>query len=281
MYFSTMAEHNELGKRGEQLAIDFLVENGYTILEKNFRFLKAEVDIIAKKENTIVAVEVKTRRSNFFGNPQDFVNPKKIKLLVSAMDFFVTEKDLEVPPERRAAEEEPTPVKEEAEEPEVVEEPKKQIRTEKFKGFKKKTTSQNDNKTFKNKNAFRRKKSDDETKGTSKTTQPKDPNYMTVLSKVQESFLEKVLPDDKKSDMIESNQMYMKNWSVNMYIDTTEDIVETFEDKEYKFQKNRILGSRYFQNMVREKYTAKFGDVNVSFNWNRNYPDSYTIRVRG
>ncbi len=96
MYFSTMAEHNELGKRGEQLAIDFLVENGYTILEKNFRFLKAEVDIIAKKENTIVAVEVKTRRSNFFGNPQDFVNPKKIKLLVSAMDFFVTEKDLEV-----------------------------------------------------------------------------------------------------------------------------------------------------------------------------------------
>lgn len=96
MYFSTMAEHNELGKRGEQLAIDFLVENGYTILEKNFRFLKAEVDIIAKKENTIIAVEVKTRRSNFFGNPQDFVNPKKIKLLVSAMDFFVTEKDLEV-----------------------------------------------------------------------------------------------------------------------------------------------------------------------------------------
>lgn len=96
MYFSTMAEHNELGKRGEQLAIDFLVENGYTILEKNFRFLKAEVDIIAEKENTIVAVEVKTRRSNFFGNPQDFVNPKKIKLLVSAMDFFVTEKDLEV-----------------------------------------------------------------------------------------------------------------------------------------------------------------------------------------
>lgn len=96
MYFSIMAEHNELGKRGEQLAIDFLVENGYTILEKNFRFLKAEVDIIAEKENTIVAVEVKTRRSNFFGNPQDFVNPKKIKLLVSAMDFFVTEKDLEV-----------------------------------------------------------------------------------------------------------------------------------------------------------------------------------------
>lgn len=90
-----MAKHNELGIKGEQLAIDFLIQNKYVILEKNFRYLKAEVDIIAKKENTLVAVEVKTRTSNFFGNPQEFVNSKKIKLLLSAMNYYVVEKNID------------------------------------------------------------------------------------------------------------------------------------------------------------------------------------------
>ncbi len=91
-----MAIHNELGKKGEQLAVDYLLEKGYKILEKNYRYLKAEVDIIAQKENTLAVVEVKTRSSDVFGNPQDFVNPKKIKLLVSAINAYVTSKDLEV-----------------------------------------------------------------------------------------------------------------------------------------------------------------------------------------
>ena len=73
----------------------------------------------------------------------------------------------------------------------------------------------------------------------------------------------------------------MVNWTTPVYINTSEDIVETFADKEYKFQKNRILGSRYFQNMVKELYLTKFGNVNLSFNWNKKYPDSYTIRVMG
>ena len=46
-----MAQHNELGKKGEQLAVDFLLNNGYDIVERNYRFDKAEVDIIAQKEN--------------------------------------------------------------------------------------------------------------------------------------------------------------------------------------------------------------------------------------
>jgi putative endonuclease len=61
-----MAAHNELGKKGEQLAIDFLIKNEYKILEKNYRYLKAEVDIIAQKENTLVVVEVKTRSTDYF-----------------------------------------------------------------------------------------------------------------------------------------------------------------------------------------------------------------------
>ena len=91
-----MAEHNELGEKGEQLAIDFLIENGYSILEKNYRYLKAEVDIIAQKKDILAVVEVKTRSTDYFGNPQDFVNPKKIKLLLSAIDYYVVEKDLDV-----------------------------------------------------------------------------------------------------------------------------------------------------------------------------------------
>jgi putative endonuclease len=91
-----MAEHNELGKKGEQLAIDFLIKNDYRILEKNYRYLKAEVDIIAQKEQTLAAIEVKTRTSDYFGNPEEFVNPKKIKLLLSAIDNYVVERDLDV-----------------------------------------------------------------------------------------------------------------------------------------------------------------------------------------
>lgn len=91
-----MAEHNELGKKGEQLAIEFLIKNDYTILEKNYRYLKAEVDIIAQKGETLAAIEVKTRTSAYFGNPEEFVNPKKIKLLISAIDHYVVERDLDV-----------------------------------------------------------------------------------------------------------------------------------------------------------------------------------------
>lgn len=91
-----MAEHNELGKKGEQLAIDFLIKNDYKILEKNYRYLKAEVDVIAQKENILVAVEVKTRSTNYFEEPQDAVKSKKIKLLVSAMDYYVVQRDLDV-----------------------------------------------------------------------------------------------------------------------------------------------------------------------------------------
>lgn len=94
--FIFMAQHNELGKLGEQLAVDFLIKNGYEIKEKNWRFRKAEVDIIAQKENTLAIIEVKTRSTDFFGNPQDFITPKKINLLVKAIDEYVNTNDLNV-----------------------------------------------------------------------------------------------------------------------------------------------------------------------------------------
>lgn len=90
-----MAEHNELGKIGEELAVGFLVEKGFEILETNWIFQKAEVDIIALKGNILAVVEVKTRTSVAFGSPQDFVKPKKIKLLVKAINEYVTKNDID------------------------------------------------------------------------------------------------------------------------------------------------------------------------------------------
>lgn len=91
-----MAQHNELGKKGEQLAVDFLQKKGYEILERNYRYQKAEIDIIARLNDTLCAVEVKTRSTPDFGNPQDFVKPKQIQQLVKAIDFYVIDNDLDV-----------------------------------------------------------------------------------------------------------------------------------------------------------------------------------------
>ena len=91
-----MASHNELGKLGEELAVDFLQQNGYDILETNWTFQKAEIDIIAQKEKTLAIVEVKTRSSIDFGLPQDFVKSKKIQLLVKAVNEYVISNDLDI-----------------------------------------------------------------------------------------------------------------------------------------------------------------------------------------
>lgn len=91
-----MAEHNELGKLGEELAVDYLQKNGYTILETNWTYQKAEIDIIAQQNDILAIVEVKTRSSVDFGLPQDFVKPKKIKLLTMAVDHYVVTKDFDL-----------------------------------------------------------------------------------------------------------------------------------------------------------------------------------------
>ena len=91
-----MAQHNELGKKGEQLAVDYLIKKGYTIMERNYRFQKAEVDIIAKLKDTLAIVEVKTRSTADFGNPQDFVKPKQIQRLVKAVDEYITANNLDI-----------------------------------------------------------------------------------------------------------------------------------------------------------------------------------------
>ena len=91
-----MAAHNELGKKGEELAVEFLLKKGYKIVSRNFKFQKTEVDIIARKGKTLAIIEVKTRSTPDFGDPQEFVKAKQIQNLVKAVDYFVDEHDLDV-----------------------------------------------------------------------------------------------------------------------------------------------------------------------------------------
>lgn len=90
-----MATHNEFGRKGEELAAEHLLHNGYDILERNYTFDKAEIDIIAKKDDTLAVVEVKARSSIDFGNPQDAVNSKKIQRLVKVIDHYIVTNNLD------------------------------------------------------------------------------------------------------------------------------------------------------------------------------------------
>lgn len=88
--------NHKLGRQGEITAALFLEKKGYQILEKNYRFLKAEVDIIALKKNWLVAVEIKTRSSDFFGAPELFFKPKQQQRIVGAIDHYVKQKEMDV-----------------------------------------------------------------------------------------------------------------------------------------------------------------------------------------
>lgn len=83
-------------KKAENLAADYLQQLGYTLLAKNYRYLKAEVDLIVRKQNTLVGVEVKARSAGFKVAPHEAVSYKKINLLVEALDHFVQSRDLVV-----------------------------------------------------------------------------------------------------------------------------------------------------------------------------------------
>jgi len=84
-----MAQHNDLGRRGEALAKAHLEAAGYEILDENWTFGKAEIDIIAYKDQTIIFTEVKTRTGTGFGQPEDFVDNRKQKLMANAADEYI------------------------------------------------------------------------------------------------------------------------------------------------------------------------------------------------
>ena len=89
-----MADHNELGIKGEELAKTFLQSHGLKILETNYRYGKDEVDIIAEEDDYLVIVEVKTRSSSFYGDPEIFVDRKKQYFLIRAANKYINWKNI-------------------------------------------------------------------------------------------------------------------------------------------------------------------------------------------
>ncbi|MCB9296374.1 MAG: YraN family protein [Lewinellaceae bacterium] len=79
-----MARHNDLGRTGETLARRYLEGQGYRILEANWRYRRSEIDLVAMDGPILVFVEVKTRGTDVFGKPEEFVTARKEKLMVDA-----------------------------------------------------------------------------------------------------------------------------------------------------------------------------------------------------
>ena len=84
-----MAEHNILGKDGEEEDVKYLISHNYVIRHRNWRRGRKELDIVAEKENVLIVVEVKTRKNTLFAEPQDAVTAQKIKRIVLAADAYL------------------------------------------------------------------------------------------------------------------------------------------------------------------------------------------------
>ena len=76
------------GNKGEELAAGYLLKHGYTIIERNWRFRHAEVDIIAAKENRLHFFEIKTRTSGKYGKPEESMSHKKMNMLKTAAEEY-------------------------------------------------------------------------------------------------------------------------------------------------------------------------------------------------
>ena len=94
-----MATHNVLGKEGEEEAVQCLLQKGYTILHRNWRAGKKELDIVAldNQQKTLVVVEVKTRKNRLFGEPEEAINDTKIKRIVSSTDTYLQKFAIDLP----------------------------------------------------------------------------------------------------------------------------------------------------------------------------------------
>lgn len=97
-----MAQHNEIGKQGEAIAAGFLETKGLHILDKNYRFDKSEIDIVALQLEPaeVVFVEVKTRSTEYAGYPENTIDETKKKHLFRAADAYLYEKQLLTVPAR-------------------------------------------------------------------------------------------------------------------------------------------------------------------------------------
>jgi putative endonuclease len=91
-----MAEHNDLGKEGEQKAREYLQAKGYYIRHTNWFSEKNELDIVAEKDGMLVVVEVKSRSSEYFEHPKDAITDAKIRRIVQATHDYIMQFDIQM-----------------------------------------------------------------------------------------------------------------------------------------------------------------------------------------
>jgi len=91
-----MTIQQDLGKKGERVALDHLTAKDYKILEHNWYFKKKEIDIIAEKDDFLVIIEVKSRSVGFQENPRDAVNMKKQRFLIQAANAYVNKYNIDL-----------------------------------------------------------------------------------------------------------------------------------------------------------------------------------------
>lgn len=91
-----MAEHNILGKRGEDAATEFLAGKNYKILARNKRYGHLEIDIIAEYKEMIIFVEVKSRSGTYFEQPFQAVTIKKQKKIIKAANIYIEENEIDL-----------------------------------------------------------------------------------------------------------------------------------------------------------------------------------------
>ena len=84
-----MMTRKKLGEQGEALAQAYLLKKNYEILETNWRYSRAEIDLIVRKDNILIFVEVKTRTDDYWGEPASFVNWKKEDLMITAASAYM------------------------------------------------------------------------------------------------------------------------------------------------------------------------------------------------
>lgn len=92
--FIIMAIHNELGKEGEQAAVHFLKSIGCVVVTTNWRIGKYEIDIIAQEKDTIVFIEVKTRKTAAYGHPSEFLSLKQMRNIMEAAEMYMQKNNI-------------------------------------------------------------------------------------------------------------------------------------------------------------------------------------------
>ena len=90
----------ETGQRGERIAASWLISHGYRVIERNWRRPCGELDVIVERNGEIIAIEVKTRRGDAMGAPEEAITPAKQRKLIATLQTYMMERGMEQAPYR-------------------------------------------------------------------------------------------------------------------------------------------------------------------------------------